>query len=69
MGRTLGRLGACADALVRAKDLLSLDHDVLETLVIGVEAVLQQLTQGYRTAQGQHRRRGNTNITKGKGKK
>lgn len=47
---TLGRFGACADAVFRAVDLLSLHHNVLETLVVRVETVLQQLTESHRAA-------------------
>lgn len=50
MRLTLGRFGARADAILGAVDLLPLHHDVLEALVVGVEAVLQQLAERHRTA-------------------
>lgn len=48
---TLCRFRACADAVVRAIDLFSLHHDVLETFVVSVETVLQQLTESHRAAE------------------
>ncbi len=50
---TLGRFGACADALFRAVDLLSFHYNVLEAFVVCVEAVLQQLTESHRAAGGE----------------
>lgn len=50
MRLTLGRLGACADAVLGTVDLLPLHHDVLEAFVVGVEAVLQQLAERHRAA-------------------
>lgn len=47
---TLGRFGACADAIIGTVDLLPLHHDVLEAFVISVEAVLQQLAERHRAA-------------------
>lgn len=47
---TLGRFGACADAIIRIVNLLPLHHDVLETFVVGVETMLQQLTESHRAA-------------------
>lgn len=47
---TLSRFGTCADAVLGAVDLLSFHHDVLETFVVSVEAVLQQLTERHRAA-------------------
>lgn len=47
---TLGRFGACADAIFRVVNLFSLHHNVLETFVISVEAMLQQLTESHRAA-------------------
>lgn len=47
---TLGRFGACADSLIVVVDLLSLHHNVLKTLVVCVEAVLQQLTESHGAA-------------------
>lgn len=48
--RTLGRLGAGADALVGAVELLALHADVLQPPVVGGDAVLQQLTQCHGAA-------------------
>lgn len=47
---TLCRFGARADAIVGVIDLFSLHHDVLETFVVSVETVLQQLTESHRAA-------------------
>lgn len=47
---TFGRLWPRTDAVLRAVDLLSFNHDVLETFVISVEAVLQQFAQRHRAA-------------------
>lgn len=48
---TLGRLGAGAGALVQAVDLLPLHADVLQPLVIRVDAMLEQLTQRHRAGE------------------
>lgn len=45
---TLDRLRTCTDAIFRAVYLFSLHNNVLETFVVRVEAVLQQLTEGHR---------------------
>lgn len=47
---TLDGLGARADAVLVAVYLFSLHNDVLETFVVFVEAMLQQLAQGHRAA-------------------
>lgn len=47
---TLGSFGACANAVFRAVDLFSLHNNVLQTFVVSVEAVLQQLTESHRAA-------------------
>lgn len=47
---TLCRFGACADAVFRAVDLFSLHHNVLETFVVSVKTVLQELTESHRAA-------------------
>ena len=52
---TLGGFGARSDPLLQVDDLLPLHHDVLQPLVVGVEAVLQQLAERHRTAGEQHR--------------
>lgn len=44
---TLGRFGARADAVIRVVDLFSLHRHVLETLVVSIKTVLQQLAQSY----------------------
>ena len=49
--RVLGRLGAGAGALVQAVDLLPLHADVLQPLVIRVDAMLEQLTQRHRAGE------------------
>lgn len=59
---TLSRFGACADAVFRAVDLLSLHHDVLETFVVSVEAVLQQLTERHRAAGVKHKEEKNLRV-------
>lgn len=52
---TLGRFGAGADTVFRVINLFSLNYDVLETFVVCVEAMLQQLTEGHRAAGKIHR--------------
>lgn len=47
---TLDRFRTCSDAIVRAVYLFSLHNNILETFVICVEAMLQQLTKGHRAA-------------------
>lgn len=45
---TLDGFRTCADAVFRAVYLFSLHNNVLETFIICVEAMLQQLTEGHR---------------------
>lgn len=47
---TLCRFGACADAVVWTVDFFSFHHNVLETFIISVETVLQQLAESHRAA-------------------
>ena len=58
---TFGRFGPCSDAVLVTVDLLSLHHDVLETFVVSVEAVLQQFAQRHRAA----RKKYNMTLTAG----
>lgn len=45
---TLDGFRTCADAVFGAVDLFSLHNNVLETFIICVEAMLEQLTEGHR---------------------
>lgn len=47
---TLCRFGACADAVVWTVDFFTFHHNVLETFIISVETVLQQLAESHRAA-------------------
>lgn len=47
---TLDRFRTRSDAIVRAVYLFSLHNNILETFVICVEAMLQQLTESHRAA-------------------
>lgn len=44
---TFGRLGARAYTFLHVADLLALHADVLQPLVIRIDAVLEQLAQGH----------------------
>ena len=62
---TLGGFGACPDALLEVDNLLPLHHDVLQALVVGVEAMLQQLAESHRTAGDKGHRGGENHVGAG----
>lgn len=47
MAPTFGRLGARSDTFLHVADLLALYSDVLQPLVIRIDAVLEKLAQGH----------------------